>query len=556
MSIPQASENSRRTQRITDLRCALPHSAWSDADSNIHKAIRPQPNPAWRIIDYQCSAWEGFALQTSRADAPPLRIPLPAQGWQAISLGMAGHYDQAVLDVRLDDGPWHTVRAGGGPLQELPWLMAELNSSHLEIRYPQDIRALPGRLRAQGVSARLLSIALTPLDDEHIAIARGDEATSRPLVYLNDGHSLFWWDADDTDPNIVDWSIGQFADSDWSTCCFCNGGADLVNYPSKTGTLFGELGWDSPNANDIKVARILRELKEQGHDVLQRAIDQAHRQGHDFWFYIRPQAWVGEPPYDHMFRSRFFSEHPEYRCLEADGKPIGKLSLAYPEVRRQLNSILQEALERGADGLGIALVRACPMLRYEAPVLDRFNELYSEDARQVADDDERLRSVWAEFFVLWLEEIRALMQAHNCTGPLAVISGPTPEWHAQYGIDLGDWAERGLIDVVMPYPDREGHVDVAGFCRQIGETPLRPSLGSWTDHQIPLGQLRRRAHDFYQAGAEGLCRWDTTRHLAYLELNRPEIQALWVEYYMGEQALEIENLAGLDLLRYPALDGF
>ena len=551
-----------KLRRITDLSCAGPDDAWSDADANVQQPAAPPAPGGWRLIDYRSDQFSGRLIQTSCADSVVLSIPLDATGWHALSLGMAGHYDQAVLEVRLSGELWQTLRAGPGPLQELPWRIADLTGKVLEVRYPRDLKQLPGRLRGTPLTARLCSVRLEPISAEHVAQLIEDTDV-RPLVYLNDGHSLFWWDAEQPDPAVVTDSIARFQESDWHTCCFCNGGADLVNYPSKVGTLFGADGWDDPRPANLKVGRLLKSLIADGHDPLQLAIDQAHRQGHDFWFYIRPQAWVGEPPFDHAFRSRFFSVHPELRCLNERGEPLGKLSYAFPSVRAQINTIIQEAIDRGADGVGIALVRACPLVRYEQPVLDRYRERHGGDAQQVADDDKQLQQVWLSFITEWLGEIRALLDAagpgrDGLRRPIILISGPTPDWHRPYGIDLGQLARQGLVDQLLPYPDGDGLVDVMGFKTWLGDNriPVLPGLGSFTDHGIGLAELRRRCHGFYQAGADGLNRWDTPPWMARLGLGRPLVQRLWMEHYLGEQEAELIEMAGLKLDEFPALEGF
>ena len=75
-------------------------------------------------------------------------------------------------------------------------------------------------------------------------------------------------------------------------------------------------------------------------------------------------------------------------------------------MRRQLNGIMRECLERGADGACLCFARGFPLVRYEQPVLDRYRERYGGDARELDDRDERLRSVWAEITTEWIREIR------------------------------------------------------------------------------------------------------------------------------------------------------
>jgi len=550
---------------ITDLRCAQPEAAWTDADDHIDHHPAAQPAGGWRTIAYCADEIAGHCLQTSLADSAVLSIALPVHGWHAISLGMAGHYDQAVLDVRLGGGRWHTVRAGGGPVQNVPWLIADLHGQALQVRYPRDLSQLSGRLRGQVLAARLFWVHLQPLDADQVAAM--EQAQSHPLVYMNDGHSLFYWDVDEQEaigPELVTRSVARFAGSEWQTLCFCNGGADLVNYPSRVGTLFGDGGWDLPRATDRKVHRVLQGLIDAGHDTLRLALDTAATQGHRRWFYIRPQAWVGEPPFDHAFRSRFFSEHPQWRCRGRDGRPLGKMSIAFPEVRQQLNAILEEGLQRGAEGLAIALVRALPLAWYEQPVLERLAGQGVASDSPPAPDDPRLLSVWGEFFETWLIEIRALLERYRPADaapyPLVLIGGANLAWHSRFGIDLRALAQQGRFDVFMAYPagSEDGLIDVSGLAEGFAGTAVQllPGLGDWRDQGMPLGEIRRRAHAYYRAGAHGLCRWDTSGLLIGTGLDRPQLQALWVEQLMAEADRPLNEFAGLDLDEWPALDGF
>ena len=542
------------TTRISDLRCATPEAAWSDLDDNLNKAPSPAAAGGWRAIQYRAGDIEGHCLQTSRPGSEILEIATGYRGWHAIFLGMAGHYDQAVLEVRLGDGPWQTVRAGSGAVQNLPWLIADLQGQPIQIRYPQDLTQLPGRLRGQPLSARLFWVQFQALSAEQTKAARSKD--SKPLVYMNDGHSLFYWDTVEDEkptPSIVERSINRFANSEWQTLCFCNGGADLVNYPSQVGTLFGQGGWDLPRRADHKVHRLMQGLIDAGHDALQLAMQSASAQDHQTWFYIRPQAWVGEPPFDHAFRSRFFTNNPQWRCRARDGRELGKMSIAYPQVRAHLNAILAEGLERGAKGLAIALVRALPLAWYEAPIL----EAQGLD-RNTPPDDPRLLSAWGELFEQWLIEIRALMPQGQ---PLILIGGGTQQWHRQFGIDLQDLAQKERFDVFLAYPTSdqyEGGIDVQGLaeCFSGNSVVFYPGLGDWRDQDLPLAQLRRRAHQFYQQGADGLCRWDTSGLMIGPRLDLPQLQALWVEELMTEDDRPLNEFAGLNLDEWPALDGF
>jgi len=533
---------------IVDFTCALPSTAWTDADSTVFKPISSVPPTTWRIIDYKSRLYNGRLLQATRPDAPVLTIPLNAEGWHAVSIGMTERSAACCgIAVRLTGMPhWQTIPAWDGEPHEEPWLFADLTGRNLELRHP-----------GAGVScARIMAVRLTPVRPEHVPIVSGKR--HRPLIYTNDGHGLFYL-GKKPGAHLVEEALAPFADSDWSVCCFSNIGADLVNYPSKVGTLCSEGGWDFTRRGDRNMKALLEGTLALGVDPMKVAIDTAHRQGHEFWMYIRPQAWIHDPPGDHVFRSRFFMAHPEWRCVEADGTPDSKLSVAFEGVRRQLNAIAAEGLERGADGITLAFIRGYPMVRYEEPVRRRFERQHGFDPVRLPDTDPRLQALWAEFLTEWLRELRRVLDGF---GPaphgggrrkLTVMTGSDSAWNRQFGFDVSAWAREKLVDGVSSFPKsgdiKNGYVNTAEYVRLLAGTgvPHYAALGSNFDHHATLATLRQRAHAHYQAGADGLARWDADGFLARLGLDDPELQRLWCEQYMGAQDNFMQEVGGITL---------
>lgn len=552
---------------ISDLSCALPLSGWTDADSHLNTPIARMPAGKWRILDYSTQTFHGRALQTSYPTSWPLTIPLSVSGWYAIWVGMAGYHDQSVIEIRLSQSPhWQLLRASAGDIQAIPWTMADVTGQSLEIRYPQDLTYLPLHQQYQGLMSRLFFIKLMPIPQaliDHLTDLRTD---SPRLVYFNDGHGLFWNEPEHPE-EAVPHHLKPFQESDWETCCFATGGADLVNYPSQIGTLLGIGAWDALRLRDLHLGRLWPSLFQAGIDPMQQAIETTHQQQQRFWAYIRPQAWVAEPPFDHAFRSQFFVEHPEYRCHEADGTPLAKLSLAYPEVRQHLNKIILEVLEKGADGIAVAFIRGTPLVRYEEPVCQRFYEHHQEDMRELAESDPRVITVWREIINLWMAELRQLLDEQgasprNARRELAVIVGATPSWNQQFGLAVDHWIEQGWIDAVLPcltgYEEPEQEIEVAAFAEllAVSSIALLPSLGSWKDHALPLQVIRERADRYYQEGATGLSRWDTPGYFARLGFNDPVALRYWVSPEVHQEAIPLKTWAGVLVERFAPLDAF
>ncbi len=557
----------RSEHLISDLGCALPREAWTDADSNVHKPISPAPQGLWRVIDYKAQLYNGRALMTTRADSTPITIPLNRSGWHAISIGMSERqWEQAVVEVRLTgDEHWQLLRnsAGvgwGGPLYEEPWRFADVTGRSLEIRFPKNLEAMVATFREKPIVASVYSVRLMPMQAEHVQqLSRKRHA---PLVYINDGFGIFY-NADRPGPQIVKNALRPFANSDWDICAFGNIGGDLVNFPATAGTLAGKGGWDFRRPGDRRCSENLAAMIAAGEDPLQQAIDQAHAQQQKLWMYLRPQAYSSEPPYDHILRSEFFAAHPEFRCVEADGLPVSKLSIAFPEVRQNLNTILRDALRRGADGLNIAFVRGYPCVRYEEPVRQRFRERFGTDMRKLPDSDPRLRLLWAEYVTNWLKEIRQMLDEAGASPlvkrrELSVIVGPDLDWNMRFGFDVYDWAQRGLIDAVLPYPYvEEDKLNVAEFAAALEGTSVQllPSLGTYQQN-VTIAELRVRAHRYYSQGATGLSRWDAYSQLARLGLDDRLAQQWWVENYFPPQRMRILEFAGQNLRAFGPMLGF
>ena len=564
---PSTAFNVPPGRLISDFTCALPATAWTDADSNVHKPIAPRPAGGWRIIDYKSELYNGRALMTTDPKSAVVTIPLEAKGWHAVAIGISERqWEQCAVEVRLTgDEHWQLLRnsAGqgwGGPLYEEPWIFADLTGRNLEIRYPQNMLAMVATFREKPIAASVYAVRLMPMKPEHVALVQ--EKRHREFVYINDGFGIFY-NAKTPGAHIVHDALAQFAGGDFDTCAFGNIGGDLVNFPTTHGTLAGKGGWDFRRPGDQRCAENLAAMIAAGEDPLRQAIDQAHAQQQKLWMYLRPQAYMSEPPYDHILRSEFFAAHPELRCVEADGSAISKLSLAFPEVRKNLNAILAEALQRGADGLEIAFVRGYPCVRYEEPVRARFQQRYGSDARLLPDTDPRLRLLWAEFVTEWLQEIRQMLDA---AGPspraarreLSVIVGPDLDWNMRFGFDVYAWAHAGLVDAVLPYPYVEdGKIAVAEFANALNGTKTRllPSLGTF-EQNITIAEYRRRAHAYYSAGATGLSRWDAYSQLAHLHLDDPVQQQLWIESYFPPQHFRITEFAGQNLKAFGPMLGF
>lgn len=543
---------------ITDLGCAEPDSMIIDTDGTTFTPVSAKEKGRWRLIEYATELYSGRYLQASDPDAVSLTIPLGVGGVYALSVGITAtgvKTCETSIEVRLTgDTQWQLIRTyEWNSMVEEPWIIADLTGKSMEVRYPRS--PTPAGVHRM---ARIFSVRLTAVDPHDVRRLQSAERTR--AMFVCDGNGIYY--SDEAGLTILDDYFNPFAGSEWRSCCFGSGGSDLVLYDTAVGTIWGEGAWDCEPSSNKPYLKV-REMIDSGVDPLRAAIDRAHAQDTAILIYMRNQLWTCEPPLD-QFRSKFYSEHPEYCCVEADGTVLGsKLSIGFPEVRRQMNAILTEAVDRGADGVALCFVRGFPLVRYEEPVRAMYRDLFGGDAREAEPDDERIRRVWSLLATQWIREIRAILDGagssplvQKCT--LAVFGGPSLEWNLQYGIDVRSWAADGLIDVVIPYPRgcetdyAQLEAGMAGYAEALLETDVQllPSMGSFADHRLSLREYRERAHRLYEKGATGLSRWDTPHWMTNLGWDQPELQRLWVESYAPPSTNTIVSLAGLERIRF------
>jgi len=426
---------------LTDMTCAQPPDAWIDTDSNVLCQASKKHPDCWRAIDYRTELFSRRLLAATGPGAPG-----------RIEVRLTGDTHRQLFRSDPDVGKIMRGNLYQRVLSEEPWTFADLTGRDIGVRRPPDM--------AEMQLVGIWSVRAVPVEPADLPVVQSKR--HRPMVYLNDGGGIFA-SADQPGPYIVEQALAPFKNSDWDICCFGHAMGDLVDYPSKVGTLPHESGgWHFYRKEDANRRKVLEATIAAGRNPLRQTIDLAHKYGHRCWACLRPQGWAFDLIYDHIFRSPFIADHPEWRCVLQDGRKLAMMSIAYDGVRRRLNAMLKEAIERDADGLCIAFVRGFPLVRYELPALNRFRELYGTDACDVSDTDERLRSVWKEFVTEWLREIRATLDE---AGPRsgdnrreqAVIVGAYPDWDAQYGIDVAAWAREGLPDAVLLYPQGLEH---------------------------------------------------------------------------------------------------
>lgn len=467
----------------------------------------------WKVIDYAAGNIEGKMVWASEeTGAPPLTIPLNATGWHAVYLGLA---DPASLGCRVlarltRDRAYVPRTRARGALEEVLFRVDDLTGQSLHIaQQPDGMRA----------GAGLAYVKLVPLTPEEVARVRADRAETahRRLVATIDGFSYIYSRRPTTEEDLL-LETETYRDSDFGTLILQMSGADMVNYPSSIGEMRGQDLDDFARQGDRYYAEAIRELAAKKINPTKTLIEGAHRVEMQVHVSVRTAAWVHTEPLSDFFGSRFYDQHPEWRCRDRDGTVVARMSFAVPEVRAHLVSVLREAVSFGADGANILFARGVPVILYEKPFLDLFQQRYQEDALKLPETDPRIRELRAELLTQFLREVRQMLDeeaARRGDGKrlaLSIFCLANEADNLEYGLDIRHWSREKLVDLVLPYLGAGGSkaraYDLAFFrevCAPAG-IPVKPTLVAWSTPD--LDDMMHRAVELYDAGADGLTIWD------------------------------------------------
>lgn len=474
------------------------------------KALTTAARPAlWRVLPYEAGNLQGKLLwATADSQVPEVTLKLGAKGWHAVYLGLvdpAWVGSQTLLRLSRDPAPVPR-RPSGSQFEEMLFKVADLTGQDLHLsRHPH------------GPSCGVAYVKLVPLSAEEVAReqARRADTARRRLVTTLDGFSFIYERGCVTAADLRR-EVEVYRDTDFGTLLLQPGGADMTNYPSQVGEMGGQNATVFDRDGDRRYALAVRELARRGINPTRELIAGAHDAGMKVHMAIRPGAWEHSPPMDNFFTSRFYREHPQWRCVDRDGTPVARLSLAVPEVRAHLVAVLREAVSFGADGACVLYVRGAPYVLYEPPFAALFQQRYGVAPQTVDEQDPRVLELRAEILTTFMGEIRAMLdEVGRKRGQRLQLSAMVLADEAdnrRFGLDVAGWVKAGLVDLVLPYLHAGGgrakEYDLAFFrrvCAPAG-VPVKPTVIGWETPD--LASLLQRVGGLYDQGADGVTVWD------------------------------------------------
>ena len=497
------------------------------------------------------------------SDPPEVVCPLGLEGWHAVYLGIHyGPHPSAPVKVKLSSEEHFDVvdkeeclpkdgyfpeKMGFGPFDVLEafWRYADLAGEDLVIAHPRGIR----------LNSNLTYVRLVPIAEDEAERLLREEAprpdTRRLIAIFDGGVALRFRSEEDVCEHLKPFEGTDFRAVLWGVAL-----GNICNYPTKVGD-------DRSRFDTLRVA--VRRAHELGLEILASF----RFEGPLMHFYT---------PLHELTAGRFYWENLHLRCLDEEGNPTNHLSLAYPEVRRHWIELMREALwGYGVDGVHVVFTRCHPFVLYERPVVEEFIERYGVDPRELDPRDERWLRHRASYVTQFLREVRAMLReaeaelGRDLKAAYHVMNSVANSLY--FGLDVEAWVREGLVDYLIIHPcftvDERVPTDWRvrpEFVREYAEL-VKGRCELYVDvypRRMPAEAYRLKAIEYYEAGADGLCFWDTnTRFVRKSEWrivtrlgHREELRS-WARKTRGVfRVRRLKKLAGMTVdMRYSFTDG-
>jgi hypothetical protein len=447
---------------LTDMDRCLPASSLASAAG--HRK--------WRVFDYSSDKLAGkLIVAGGETEAPPVRLPLGVRGWHAVSIGawrlkdwyLDGMSPQLLVRLSGEDtfsilrlptrpapadpvGGWHDW-TGGEELSECFWKIVDLSDRDLELGQPSWLEtSRDGAEITRCAATNAAYVKLVPLTAAEVRSHADDSSRATVPLYA---HNDVMMTRSNT-PEELCRQIEPFADSDFSRIYWEGAMGDLSYYfTTRNRTPEAPGREDFFNAFAREEATSWRRWRAMGVDPLQVAADATRARGLEFHVCHRLGGFRMAPVHDHWDHGdSLYKQHPEWHGRDHAGHATPRLSFAFPEVRQHVIDTYREMIPYGIDGVCLLYNRRLPLVEYEQPLVDGFQQQHGGDPRQLAVDDPTWLRYRAGVLTTFMRELRESLEV-----PITAIVMSTQQENLAYGLDPRGWVEAGLVDTLVPYSD-------------------------------------------------------------------------------------------------------
>jgi len=409
----------------------------------------------WIPVTWETADCQGVGLAAGAGSgARELTLDLGLSGRHILHLALGA---KTGLRVWLDGEPGYrefVTQHGTGGLQECRLHTADLTGRKVHIALKDDLRAQP---------AMLAYIRAEPCAASH--------RSTRNLIATNDGASWVAYDGIDSVRDVARY-FAPFRDSDFFRILWGPVGADVTScHPTKVGTFhFGCPPAQAWGSRERLHAANIERTRKMCEGILAAAVANAREVGIEIHFYIRMEGFYLPFPSEQVCTSRFFLDHPQWRCRDEFGDEIMRMSYAFPAVQDHMLEYFKELLEYRPDGLCFAFNRSLPMMICEEPVLAEFERRQGRRPRLPEEvDGEGMIEARTALMTRFIERVKALLDPHGLA--LSCIVKPDNTVNRTCGLDLPALVERGIFESICVHSG--GH-HAPGF--QVHNSPFWKEL--------------------------------------------------------------------------------
>lgn len=506
----------------------------------------------WRLTAFEAEGVAGTLLSAGQNSAvPDVAYPIAHRGWYAVSFGLMSKYGESRLEVRLRQEETFSLLTHHNMAEarlerrdielgahlfttrhfdELFWKYVHLEGPDEAIVLRQlKVQIVPEQPDSPGnryLPCWLGYIKLVPLAPDEVAALEADRRRRdhRRLFAHNDAFGSTSWLRFRSEADIRR-EIEPFRDTDFSRMYWESGMGDLTYFPSQVGSLF-TLEWmrDHYRLRDRLVGETYADFRARGIDPFRVALEYCHQIGLEFHAAYRVAGFHFPAPEDEWNHGGLYHRHPEWRCVDRQGRAVPRLSYAFAGVREFALRLLRETVAYPVDGVCLLYNRRLPLLGYEAPLVESFRAKTGLDPRTLPENDPRWIEHGAMVLTGFMRDLRAMLREeqtrqgrHQPFGVTAVVVSSREENLAS-GLDLERWVREELVDTLIPYSSAAGiasdqvswedPTSAEFFLRLTKGTRCQLALNLMPRQVTPEDYLRR-AHALYSAGAENLFFWDS-----------------------------------------------
>ncbi|MEF3306078.1 cadherin-like beta sandwich domain-containing protein [Paenibacillus sp. GYB003] len=509
---------------------------FTDMDYSEDSAGRPPWQDGWRLARYTYDGTEtGGLLLESASDAGPLRLPVRLNGWFGVYIGYVTGTEgvavsggdqsrQIVVDGVTNDEPY-----GGKGISEAFALASEFDSGTVEIA------------PVAGKQARIAYVKLKGLSAEEVALytKRDEGEAGRRVIYNNDGYSDYFSGLYDTEQKLLDNAVDFFEGRDANSLYWTLGTTMLILRDSETAgrpyrNLTPEQEQNLMRDGDKRVRDVVLSYIDAGKDPLKIVAERVNEIGMDAYASLRMNAfyspasypWLNGPRYDEFAGKG-------YRQTKTDGSPDNRMSYAYPEFRQFVIDVLKEAAavsdangRRLLKGVELDYCRYPYVLGYEPVLTDAYMQQYGVHPRQetTPEGQQRWNAFKADVMTGFMRDVRQQLAGQQ-------ISVRIPyDLYVQNGLDIEAWIQEQLIDTltvctlghetffdgidyfktltegtnVKLYGNMNATLSGSDLTRQEEDLLKRGIRLNKGGQRTSKQQFMLRAHEFYQAGYDGV----------------------------------------------------